>query len=115
MRIKCAIVSIKFRYRIEDIVERDGLAQFIEVIIGGDDVKKPKPDPEGLEKAIMCLGLKKEDCLFVGDILVDAKTAKNAQVDFIATLTGTTAKKEFVEYGPLYTIENLGEMIGFFG
>lgn len=108
--IKRAIVSTKFRYRIKDVLDRNGLAHLVDVIIGGEDVKKPKPDPEGLEKAIAYLGLSKEDCLFVGDSLVDAGTAKNAQVDFIATLTGTTARTEFEEYEPLYIIKNLSEM-----
>lgn len=114
-RIKCAIVSTKFRYRIKDILDRDGFTNFVDVIIGGEDVVKPKPDPEGLQKAISCLGLRKEDCLFIGDSLVDAKTAKNAQVGFIAVLTGTTERTEFEEYDPLYIIEKLDEMKGIFG
>ena len=113
--IKCAIVSTKFRYRIKDILDRDELTNFVDVIIGGEDVKKPKPDPEGLQEAISCLGLKKEDCLFIGDSLVDAKTAKNAQVGFIAVLTGTTERTEFEEYNPLYVIEKLDEMKRIFG
>lgn len=110
--IKCAIVSTKFRYRIKDILDRDGLTGFIEVIIGGEDVRKPKPDPEGLHKAIKSLGIRKEDCLYTGDSLVDAKTAKNAGVGFVAVLTGTTKRTEFEEYSPLYILEKLDEMKG---
>ncbi|GAE89654.1 inorganic pyrophospatase PpaX [Acetivibrio straminisolvens JCM 21531] len=47
MNLKTGIVSTKYRYRIEDILKRDGLLQYFDVIIGGEDVAAPKPDPEG--------------------------------------------------------------------
>ena len=49
--IKTGIVSTKFRYRIEAILARDGLLDAFDVIVGGEDVTRHKPDPEGLVKA----------------------------------------------------------------
>ena len=50
--IKLAIVSTKFRYRIEDILRRENLLNFFDVIIGGEDISSLKPDPAGLKLAI---------------------------------------------------------------
>ncbi len=47
-----AIVSTKFRRRIEGILARDKLTDSFDVIIGGEDVDEHKPDPEGLYKAL---------------------------------------------------------------
>ena len=54
---RLAIVSTKYRFRIETVLERDGLRDTVEVIIGGEDVTDHKPHPEGLLKAAGRLGL----------------------------------------------------------
>lgn len=89
------IVTTKLRYRIEQIFDKFHALDFIDLIIGAEDVKIEKPDPEGLLLAVDNLQLEKEDILYVGDSLVDAKAAENAQVNFAGVLTGTTTEDEF--------------------
>ena len=36
-------------------------------IIGRNDVERPKPDPEGIRKAVAALGVTPQSCLLVGD------------------------------------------------
>jgi phosphoglycolate phosphatase len=91
------IVSTKFRYRIETILSRADLLHLFDVIVGGEDVASHKPDPAGLNAAIERLGLRKADCLYVGDSLTDAEAAMRAGVRFIATLGGTTPRAAFEE------------------
>ena len=43
-----AIVSSKFRYRIEAILALNELQSLVDVLIGGEDVQRHKPDPEAL-------------------------------------------------------------------
>lgn len=93
------IVSTKFRRRIESVLERDGISHLVDVIIGGEDVANHKPHPEGLETAIEKLGCGKELVTYVGDSLVDAKTAASAGVRFIALATGTTPGDELSRHG----------------
>ncbi len=94
--IETGIVTTKFHYRIEAILRKFGAEDLIDVIVGGEDVTCEKPDPEGLLKAVETLGRDKQDVLYVGDSLVDAKTAQSAGVDFAAVLTGTT--KDLSDY-----------------
>lgn len=42
-----------------------------------------KPNPTNINNIIKKYGIKKEEFLFVGDMIVDIETAKNANVDFI--------------------------------
>lgn len=109
--IKCGIVSTKYRYRILEVLKRDGLAEKFDIIVGGEDVCTPKPDPEGLIKAIQGLGIKKEECLYIGDSIVDTKTAVNAGVDFIGVLSGTTTREQFSNYPCIKIIEQLINLI----
>lgn len=92
------IVTTKFHYRIEQIFSRQGILELIDQIVGAEDVKVEKPNPEGLLLAIDRLQLQKEDILYVGDSLADAKTAENAGVSFAAVLTGTTSREDFEPY-----------------
>lgn len=108
---KVGIVTTKFRYRIEKILAKFDALHLVDLIVGADDVKKEKPDPEGLLFAIQKLELKKEDVLYVGDSLVDAKTAENAGVDFAGVLTGMTTREEFENYRNVFIGENVGENI----
>lgn len=92
---KTGIVSTKYRYRIKGVLEREGLDQYFDIIVGGEDVNEHKPNPEGLLLILNEFGLEKKDLLYVGDSLVDAEAAKRADVDFIAVTTGSTTKEQF--------------------
>ena len=92
---KIGIVTTKLRYRIEQILDKFNALDLVDIIIGAEDVKIEKPAPDGLLQVIDRLKLNREDILYVGDSLVDAKTAENAQVNFAGVLTGTTTKDEF--------------------
>ena len=92
---KTAIVTTKYHYRIDQILNRYAAGEFIDSIIGAEDVTIEKPNPEGILRVMEGFGAAKADAIYIGDSLVDAMTAENAQVRFIAVLTGTTAKAEF--------------------
>ena len=72
--------------------------KFFDIIIGGEDVKKAKPSPQGLLKALRCLHRKKKDTLYIGDSIIDAQTALLAGVDFVGVLNGMTTREELAEY-----------------
>ena len=105
-----AIVTTKFHYRIEQILNKFDANEPIDIIVGAEDVKAEKPNPEGLLYAIECLGVMSEEVLYVGDSLVDAKTADNAKVKFAAVLTGTTTKDKFKGYNNIYIGQNIADV-----
>ena len=105
--IMTGIVTTKFRYRIVELLEAMQITDLVDVIVGGEDVGRPKPDPEGLLLAIDRLGLPKELVLYTGDSTIDAKTAAAAGVDFVAVTTGTTSREEFAPYPNIRVVHNL--------
>lgn len=107
---KTAIVSTKFHYRIKQILEKFSIIELIDVIVGAEDVKTEKPDPEGLFAAIKHLDVLKEEVLYVGDSVVDAKTAANANITFLAVLSGTTTKDDFEKYNCAYIGANIHDI-----
>jgi len=108
--IKLAIVSTKFRYRIEDILRRENLLNFFDVIIGGEDISSLKPDPAGLKLAIEKLELKSSEVFYIGDSITDAKAANNADIPFIAVLSGVTCEQDFSEFQVYKFLKNISEL-----
>ena len=101
--VQLAIVSSRRSASILPTMEREGLLKCFSLVIGGGEVTRHKPDPEGILLALEKLGLKKDEMLFCGDTVLDAGAAKNAGVDFAAVLNGTTKAEAFKEF-PCVTI-----------
>ena len=108
--LRLGIVSTKFRYRIEDVLGREGLLEPFEVIVGGEDVSEFKPDPESLNMALGMLGIPQEAALYVGDSVVDAEAAARAGVPFAAVLSGPTPRGSFSEYEPVMVLETVRDL-----
>ncbi len=108
---KIGIISTKTRHRIEEKFQQDDVLNLIDFIIGREDVAQPKPDPEGIQQAIARLNLPKEQILYTGDSLVDAKTAQNASVSFAAVTTGTTPAEAFQSLPHIRIMHHLRELL----
>ena len=108
--IKTAIVSTKRGDTIQIILERLGVADTVELVIGSADVTRHKPDPEGLLAAMDRLGVRPEDTLFCGDTVLDAGAARNAGCHFAAVLNGTTPAEDFAEFRPEHISPDLWDL-----
>lgn len=93
------IVSPKFRYRINDWLQRHQLIELIDLVIGGDDVSENMPSPEGIIRAIVCLNSPKETTCFVGDSIFNYQAAESAKIRFIPVLNGSTTIEDFKRAG----------------
>ena len=107
---KTGIISTKYRYRIEQFLALNGATDLIDLIIGGEDVKAAKPDPQGILKAIEVFGVSSDEVMYVGDNTIDALAGMNAGVDFLGVTTGTTTAEELVEYPHVKIMRTLAEL-----
>jgi phosphoglycolate phosphatase len=108
--VDVAIVSTKLSVTIRQIFQFNHLDHLLDRVIGGKDVVRYKPDPEGLNRAMTELGLKPGQVLFCGDTVIDAQTAQNAGVDFCAVLNGTTLREAFHDYPHVHIADDLTEL-----
>ena len=105
--IHTAIVSTKPGDTLRQIFAHQGKLELLELVIGGDDVGRNKPDPEGLNLALARLGLEPGQVLFCGDTVIDAATARAGGCDFCAVLNGTTPREAFRDYPCVYIADDL--------
>lgn len=108
---RIGIISTKFRFRIKELLGRHFPDNFMDIIIGGEDVKTAKPSPEGLLLAIGQLHVTKAEALYIGDSTVDAETAQAAGVDFVGITHGVTTARELGKYPHRKIMATLEELL----
>lgn len=91
-------------------VEKAGLADLFDVVVGLEDVTKPKPDAEPLLFALERLGERRENAVYVGDTDIDMQTAVNAGVRGIGMTTGNFGPEALRRAGAAWVCRGLGEI-----
>ena len=113
--VPLGIVSTKYRYRIEHIMQREALLQHFDTIVGGEDVTDHKPHPAGLQLALQRLGCAPQQAVYIGDHRVDAEAAGRASVPFVAVLTGMSGRHHFDAAQCLGILEDLSALPSLLG
>jgi HAD superfamily hydrolase (TIGR01549 family) len=75
---------------------------------------KAKPDPDSYLNLVRELGVPKDETIFVGDHPIDAQCAANAEVAFIAVLTGDVPEEDLRDAGSAEVFPDVKQMVGWF-
>ncbi|MBU7016095.1 MAG: HAD-IA family hydrolase [Theionarchaea archaeon] len=108
-RFRLAIVTSRGREWAEASLKEHGISPYFEVIVTTDDVKKDKPDPGPILKAVSLLKVAPQDCFYVGDLPSDIRAGKRAGVKTAAVLTGLASGERLTKEKPDFLYENLLE------
>lgn len=90
-RYRLAVASSSNQEVIDVVLDVAGLTQYFQFTIGGDAVRKHKPDPEIYLAATSQLGLAPDQCCAIEDSPTGIQSAKTAGLKVIGLLTGQTA------------------------
>ena len=88
-------------------LDRTGIAGYFKSVVTGDDIRHPKPAPEGLETALNELAVSPNEALYVGDAHADFEMARAAGVRFFGV------PSEFANLAsdhPEYEVRLIGEL-----
>jgi len=80
---RLGIVTTKTGLYSRELLEYFGVMDYFDVLIGREDVKKPKPHPEPILKAIYLMNANKKATWMIGDTCLDMVSAKEAGVHYI--------------------------------
>ena len=94
---KIALCSNKPRFCCEELLAHLGVWDKFDVVLGPEDVDRPKPAPDMLVEAMKRLRLVADSVLFIGDMSIDIQTARDAGVEVWVVPTGseTTSKLQY--------------------
>lgn len=79
--VKIAVLSLNTRQTIIESLKIAGISDCVEKVIGREDVRSWKPEPEGLIKLINYFSVSPSDLIFFGDMKKDLKAGEAANVD----------------------------------
>lgn len=93
-----------------DVLAGVGLADYFDVVIGGDSLEVKKPDPAPLQAAFSALSC--DGGFYVGDSEIDGETAQNAGIAF-ALFTEGYRKAEISAIPHAYAFSDFRQLLGF--
>lgn len=94
---KLAVASSSPKKQVEYMLESMGILELLDVVIGGDEVDRGKPDPEIFLKTAELLKLKPDEILVVEDSINGIEGAKRAGMDVIPFGKWNNGVKNFSE------------------
>ena len=95
---KLGIVTTKTGKYSKVLMEHFELMQFFEVLVGREDVEKPKPDAEPILKALEFFDVEGKEVWMIGDTKLDLICAKEAGVNSIGVLSGYGDEQSLNKY-----------------
>jgi len=95
---KLGIVTTKTGRYSKVLMEHFELMQHFEVLVGREDVEKPKPDAEPILKALEFFDVEGKEVWMIGDTKLDLICAKEAGVNSIGVLSGYDEEETLKKY-----------------
>ncbi len=112
---KIAVYTFKTKFATNKILEDFGMIEYFDVVVTKDDVKKPKPDPEGIHIIMDALNYhNNEETIMIGDTLFDILTGKNAMTNTLGVTFGFDPKLVDYDTKADYYIDNYNELLDIF-
>ena len=92
------------------VEKKFSLKDYFDIMIAKEDAEN-KPNPEGLNKIVKEFGIRKDECLYVGDSPIDILTGKAAGIKAIAVTTGIATLQQLKETNPDGIISDLEKLL----
>src|SRR5438105_5092869 len=94
---RLGIVTAKRRLTVELAFAKVPLGHLFDVVVGGDETERHKPDPQPLQLALERLGADPDETAYAGDSPFDVRAAKAAGIHAIAVTWGRIHDREKLE------------------
>jgi phosphoglycolate phosphatase len=94
-----------------ELVRYLGVADWLDVVLGPEDAGHPKPAPDILLVALHRLNVEPSQALYVGDMVVDIRTARSAGVAVWVVATGSETAEALDEAAPDRRLTSLAEIL----
>ncbi|OAI41216.1 hypothetical protein AYO40_03660 [Planctomycetaceae bacterium SCGC AG-212-D15] len=108
--LKLAVCSNKPARFTRELVQIVGLAACIELTLGPEDVANIKPAPDMLLEGMRRLRVGPAESLYIGDMVVDIRTARAAGVEVWAVPTGSEERPALEAAAPDRLLSSVAEL-----
>ena len=105
------IASSRSRNSLTELTRDMSIADYISYLIGADDVKEAKPQPEPVLKTLAAMQFAASETLVVGDMAVDVLMGANAGTKTCGVTWGNGTREDLKEAGADFIIDRMEELI----
>ncbi|MEU6729869.1 HAD family hydrolase [Nonomuraea wenchangensis] len=106
-----AVATSKFHASADALLRAAGLRDQFALVVGADQVSRPKPDPESGLLVLRTLGVAARHAVMVGDTAHDIHMAKAAGMRSIAVTYGVHGADELALAGPTWVADTFAEVV----
>lgn len=106
------IASSRGHNTLMEFVRELQLEPLVSLVLGVDDVVRPKPDAQPVQLTLQHFGVKPQDALVVGDTEYDILMGKNAGCRTCGVTYGNGSLQELQQAGATYLIDDFSELLG---
>ena len=104
-------VASSTRYEmVERILAEVGVLPYLDVIVSGQQCRESKPAPEIYLRTAELLGVRPEECLYLGDSNTDMRTGIAAGMDTVGVTWGFRSREELESFHPRYLADDPREV-----
>lgn len=108
---KLAVATSKYRANAEALLSAAGLRDRMSLVIGADQVRRPKPHPEMLRGVMRTLGVPAARMVMVGDTTHDLLMARAAGVPSIAVTYGVHDWRKLASAEPTWIADSFADVV----
>ena len=106
-KVKLGLASMNNREVIKHALQSRGIRKLFNTVITGEDISRPKPNPEIFLKCAMRLTSSPGKCVVIEDSIFGVSAAKTAGMSCIAILTGVYSAGELSKAHPDLILNSL--------
>ena len=110
---RAAVATGKSQRGADRVVSQMGLTERFDVVLGGDSVPRPKPNPDLLQAIMTATATTGEDLVMIGDTTYDLEMARAAGTRAIGVSWGHHSVERLREWAPVVdSVTELGRLLG---
>lgn len=111
MGVLMAVCTNKPTFFSRKILDFLGLARFFRAIVGPDVAGARKPDGRHLTATLASVPCTPGETLFVGDMPIDVRAARNSGVDVAVVPTGSSTREQLTAAEPDHFLERFADVL----
>ena len=109
--IVLTIASSRSRNSLTELTHNMGIADYISLLLGADDVKEAKPKPEPVLKTLAAMHFDAKETLVVGDMAVDIMMGANAGTKTCGVTWGNGTEEELKGAKTEFIIDRIEDLL----
>jgi phosphoglycolate phosphatase len=109
--IEMAVCTNKPTFFSKKILDFLNLSRHFRAIVGPDLAGARKPDAKHLAFTLQSVRCEREEALFVGDMPIDVRAARNVGIDVAVVPTGSSTREQLTAAEPDHFLERFSDLV----